>query len=95
MTPDELRGPCLRTVAPGANVATVTRTHGSWIATGSSGDPNHPDAWVSTDLTDWHALPKPLYGPPGGTLSLVGALGDRIVLLGTAPELDRYYTLDT
>jgi hypothetical protein len=80
---------------PDASVWTVTRVNGLWIATGSSGSPNHPDAWVSTDLSEWHPLPKSIYGTPGGTLSLVGSVDDRIVLVGTAPELDRYYTLDT
>jgi hypothetical protein len=80
---------------PDATVLTVTRADGLWIATGWSGTPNHPDAWVSTDLSAWHALPKSLYGKPGGNLSLIGTIGDRIVLVGTAPELNRYYTLDT
>jgi hypothetical protein len=80
---------------PDASVSTVTRAKGVWIAAGSSGSPNHPDAWISTDLTEWRPLPTSLYGTPGGTLSLIGRIGDRIVLLGTAPELDRYYTFDT
>jgi hypothetical protein len=80
---------------PDATVLTVTRAGGLWIAAGWSGTPNHPDAWVSTDLGQWQALPTSLHGTPGGMLSLVGVVGDRIVLLGTAPELDRYYTLDT
>ncbi|HXY91196.1 MAG TPA: hypothetical protein VEP49_01850 [Acidimicrobiia bacterium] len=80
--------------APGATVLTVTRTGGLWVAAGTSGSPNHPDAWVSTDLTRWHRLPESLYGGPGGTLGLVGVAGKRLVILGTAPELDRFYTLD-
>jgi len=78
---------------PDASVIAVTRADGLWIAAGTSGQPNHPDAWISNDLTKWHPLPTSLHGAPGGTLGLVGILGDRIVLLGTAPELDRYYTL--
>jgi hypothetical protein len=80
---------------PDARVLTVTRAHGLWIAAGWSGNPNHPAAWVSTDLTHWHALPALLHGTPGGTLGLIGVLRHKIVLLGTAPELDRYYTLRT
>jgi hypothetical protein len=78
---------------PDASVLTVARTDGLWVAAGTSGQPNHPDAWVSSDLANWYPLPASLYGAPGGTLGLVGVVGDRVVLLGTAPELDRYYTL--
>jgi hypothetical protein len=80
---------------PDARVLTVTRAHGLWVAAGWSGNPNHPAAWVSTNLIHWHALPASLYGTPGGTLGLIGVLRHKIVLLGTAPELDRFYTLTT
>ena len=39
-------------------------------------------------------MPASLYGGAGGTLSLAASVGNRIVLIGTAPELDRYYALD-
>ena len=78
---------------PSATVLTVQQTEGIWIAAGASGRPNHPDVWLSTDLTNWRALPSELRAPPGGVLDLVGSIGTKIVLLGTAPELDRYYTL--
>ena len=87
--------PVFLTQFPDARVLTVTRTRGLWIAAGTSGSPNRPTAWVSTDLTHWQALPASLYGTPGGTLSIIGTLRDHIVLLGSAPELDRYYTLNT
>ena len=87
--------PVFLTQFPDARVLTVTRTRGLWIAAGTSGSPNRPTAWVSTDLTHWAALPASLYGTPGGTLSIIGTLRDHIVLLGSAPELDRYYTLNT
>jgi hypothetical protein len=74
---------------------TITRADGRWIAAGASGVPNHPDAWISRDLRTWIRLPKSLYGSPGGTLSLVAELHGRIVMIGTAPELDRYYLYDT
>ena len=80
---------------PDARVFTVTRTRGLWVAAGTSGTPNHPAAWVSTDLIHWQTLPSSLQGSPGGTLSIIGTLRNKIVLLGTAPELDRYYTLNT
>lgn len=79
---------------PGAWAWTVNRAAGSWIAAGASGSPNHPDAWASRDGVEWEALPASLHGAPGGTLSLVGEAGDRAVLVGTAPELDRYYVYD-
>ena len=74
---------------------TLTHTRGLWVGAGTAGTPNHPAAWVSTDLTNWQAMPASLDGTPGGTLSIIGALGTKIVLLGTAPELDRFYTLET
>lgn len=80
---------------PDAHVRNVDRVGDLWVATGSSGAPNHPDAWVSADGTTWRSMPPSLYGAPGGTLGLVGSVGDRIVLIGTAPELDRYYTVDS
>jgi hypothetical protein len=79
---------------PGARVQNVTREGDLWVATGWSDSLNHPDAWVSTDGITWRSMPSALYGPPGGTLSLAASVGNRVVLLGTAPELDRYYTLD-
>lgn len=79
---------------PDAWVWSIDRAAGLWVGAGTSGEPNHPDAWVSAEDGVWHRLPEQLYGPPGGTLSLVAATGDEIVLIGTAPELDRYYVLD-
>jgi len=87
--------PTFLTQFPDARVLTLTRTRGLWVGAGTSGTPNHPAAWVSTDLTNWQAMPASLDGTPGGTLSIIGALGTKIVLLGTAPELDRFYTLET
>jgi hypothetical protein len=73
---------------------TVQRVRGLWVVEGWKGQPNQrPAAWVSRDLTHWESLPARLAGTPGGVLSLVASVGDRIVLLGTAPELDRFYTL--
>jgi hypothetical protein len=79
---------------PTARVLNVIRERDLWVASGWSGAKNHPDAWVSADGSSWRSLPRSLYGEPGGTLSLAGAVGGRIVFFGTAPELDRYYTLD-
>ena len=71
---------------------TVTRGAHRWIAAGYSGIPNHVDAWISTDLHTWEPLPETLHGGAGGTLSLIAEVDGRVVLVGTAPELDRYYT---
>jgi photosystem II stability/assembly factor-like uncharacterized protein len=75
-----------------ASVRAVEHAGVLWVAAGTSGAPNHVDAWVSSDRRTWQPMPAELYGGPGGTLSLVAALDGRIVLVGTAPELDRYYT---
>jgi hypothetical protein len=86
--------PGLPADAPKASGWTVQRLRDLWVVAGWSDQPNqHPAAWVSRDLVHWDALPKRLEGAPGGVLSLVARVGRRIVVLGTAPELDRFYTL--
>jgi hypothetical protein len=85
--------PGFLTVFPGAVVQTVHRTGAVWVATGTSGSPNHPDAWISRDGHRWSALPHSLYGAPGGILSLAAVVHGRAVLMGGAPELDRYYVM--
>jgi hypothetical protein len=79
---------------PEARAWTITRASGLWVAAGWSGQPNHPDAWVSTDGASWESLPPALYGGPGGMLSVVSEIAGRVVLMGSAPELDRYYVRD-
>jgi hypothetical protein len=49
------------------------------------------DAWIASDRETWTPLPDELYGGAGGTLSLVAAVDGRVVVVGTAGELDRYY----
>jgi hypothetical protein len=86
--------PGLPADVPNASGWTVQRVRDLWIVAGWRDQPNqHPAAWVSDDLVHWDALPKRLEGAPGGVLSLVARVGHRIVILGTAPELDRFYTL--
>jgi hypothetical protein len=86
--------PGLPAAAPKASAWTVRRVDDLWVVTGWSDQPNqHPAAWVSNDLVHWEALPAQLEGAPGGVLSLVARVGDRVALFGTAPELDRFYTL--
>ena len=83
-----------------ARVASINRAGGLWVGAGASGTsdasgaPNHVDAWISSDLETWTPLPDELYGGAGGTLSLVAAVDGRVVVVGTAGELDRYYTID-
>jgi hypothetical protein len=86
---------------PDARVMNVTKSDNLWIASGTSGSPHHPDAWISADGETWQSMPSSLYGSPDGattidssTLSLAASIGNRIVMFGTTPELDRYYTLD-
>jgi hypothetical protein len=79
---------------PAAAVSTITRAGGIWVAAGSSGTPNHPDAWISAGTTIWQALPQTLADSVGGTLNVVGAVNGRIVIVGSSPELDHYYVLN-
>jgi hypothetical protein len=86
---------------PDARVRNVTRWDDLWIAAGTSGSPNHPDAWVSLDGITWRSMPASVYGSSDGAgtvdsswLSLAASVGGRVVLFGTTPELDRYYTID-
>jgi hypothetical protein len=86
--------PGLPADAPKASGWTVQRVRNLWVVAGWSDQPDqHPAAWVSSDLVHWNALPEALEGAPGGVLSLVAQVKHRIVLLGGAPELDRYYIL--
>ena len=52
---------------------------------------SRPTAWLSVDDGPWEVMPVELRNPPGGVLGLVAEVDDRIVVLGTAPELDRFY----
>ena len=79
---------------PTASVLTIVRAGTLWIATGTSGSPNHPDAWVSRDTHSWEALPPSLYVTTGGMPNLAAALKGRVVILAGAPALDRYYVYD-
>ncbi len=76
---------------PNASTWSINRVGRLLVAAGTSGTPNHPDAWVSRDARGWQAMPDALHGATGGSLSLVAGLNGRIVMVGTPPELDRYY----
>ncbi|MCU1483335.1 MAG: hypothetical protein JWN67_81 [Actinomycetia bacterium] len=74
---------------PDAHVRRVTRVDGLYVAAGEAD--GHVAAWTSTDGNSWVPLPPGLLGPPGGVLELVVPIAGKLVVLGTAPELDRYY----
>ena len=80
---------------PDAVGLAVGRYDGVSIIAGFAGQPNHVDAWASTDETNWHPLPAALKATPGGILRLTASIGNTIVVMGSAPELDHYFTLDT
>jgi hypothetical protein len=84
---------------PGAWVWNITRVGDRIIAVGVD---NRPAAFVSTGLDTWEPLPATFERPtlprtsiatlpPGGALTLVAVVADRAVMLGTAPELDRFF----
>lgn len=77
---------------PSARVWNLTRAGRHWIAAGWAED--HVDAWISTDRRHWEVLPAELRDGAGGTLSLIAVLDSRIVVMGTAPELDRFDIYD-
>ena len=86
--------PGLLSQFPDAYATKIAAAAGVWVASGTSGTPNHVDAWASADGHRWSQLPSKLRGGPGGILNLIGEVGGTIVLFGTAPELDRYYTFE-
>jgi hypothetical protein len=94
--------PSLLTTEPKAWAWTVGRFGDVTMVSGAVNSPTRPAAWVSSDLDQWEPLPQELYvttgSPPrtldGGTLGLVAEVDGRIVMLGTAPELDRFYTYE-
>jgi hypothetical protein len=80
---------------PDAVGVTISDGADATIIAGFSGDPNHTDMWVSTEPSTWHALPAAFKAQPGGMLSLTATYNMTTVVMGSAPELDRYFTVDT
>ena len=60
------------------------------VVAGADGE-DRPTAWLSVDGGPWGSTPEALREPTGGTLGLITEVDGRIVLFGTAPELDRFY----
>jgi hypothetical protein len=60
------------------------------VVTGAD-ETNRPNAWVRMSDGPWQAMPADHRGDPGGILDLVAVVDGHAVVLGTAPELDRFY----
>jgi hypothetical protein len=75
---------------------TIQHDGTGWVIAGSSGGPRtqHADAWISPDSINWSAMPQSLKEAPGGTLDLVASVKSTTVIMGGAPELDRYFVID-
>jgi hypothetical protein len=87
---------------PDAWAWTAQRFGDLTVVAGATDPPTRTQAWVSQDLERWETIPEELLATAaptrprvldGGTLSLVAEVDGRLVLLGTAAELDRFYTL--
>ncbi len=83
----------------------ATTTAGIDVVAGTTIETNQPKAWLSSGGNSWVSgpldpAPPTLpttsipYIPPKGALSLVASVGNRIVMMGLAADLDRYYTFD-
>jgi hypothetical protein len=72
----------------------INRDDAGWVIAGFAGDPNHVDAWISPDTTNWQSMPETLKRAPGGTLRLIASIGSTTVIMGSAPELDRFFVVD-
>jgi hypothetical protein len=72
----------------------ISRDGAGWVIAGFAGDPNHVDAWLSPDTTNWQSMPEPFKRTPGGTLRLIASIGPTTVIMGSAPELDRFFVVD-
>ncbi len=90
---------------PTAWAWTATRGAGIDVVAGTTTQTNQPAVWLSSGGNTWAIGPQrspppnlPTTSvpqvPPTGALTLVATIGDRIVFMGSAPELDRYYTFD-
>ena len=72
----------------------INRDNAGWVIAGFAGDPNHVDSWISPDTASWQPMPEPFKRAPGGTLRLIASIGPSTVIMGSAPELDRFFVVD-
>jgi hypothetical protein len=72
----------------------INRDDAGWVIAGFAGDSNHIDAWISPDTMNWQSMPEPFKRAPGGTLRLIASIGSTTVIMGSAPELDRFFVVD-
>jgi hypothetical protein len=86
--------PTLHVAYPAAVGWGINRDAAGWVIAGSAGDPNHADAWISPDTVNWQSIPEPLKRAPGGTLQFIASIGSTTVIMGSAPELDRFFVVD-
>jgi hypothetical protein len=78
---------------PDAQVVEVAQLRHGVVAMGFDAG-STPGAWVSTDGRRWSPIPPAVRQPPGGLLALATEIDDHIVIFGTAPELERFFTYD-
>jgi hypothetical protein len=77
---------------PDAQPTDVARLRSGYLVMGFDAD-SSPGAWVSADRHTWVPIPSGLR-PPGGLLALAAEVDDRMIVFGTAPELEAFYTYD-
>jgi hypothetical protein len=85
-----------RATFPSAVAWAIRHDRSGWMMAGFSGGPGtqRVDAWASPDGSNWSAMPRSLNQTPGGTLALVESVRSTTVIMGGAPELDRYFVID-
>lgn len=78
---------------PGARPTNVARLRVGFLVMGFGAE-STPGAWVSTDRRTWNPIPPEVRQPPGGLLAMATEVDGRLVVFGTAPELERFFTYD-
>jgi hypothetical protein len=78
------------TAFPGQILRTARR-YGPLDVVAGADETNRPNAWVRISDGPWRPMPAAERGTPGGILDLIAIVDGHAVVLGTAPELDRFY----